>query len=171
MGHKQPIFSGQFDCKFNKVASAVVNEELLKAIAEEKTYFYIRMTTYEDIQKAINIFKPIALLSLCIPFPLPMKDEDANLQIDTLRKNLDVMLVIVTMRLGWQFLMPAALGKALLKDISPWIGLCMDQTNLPPSTQRFATIGGGSVKSNAMGDGEKRILEAEVPIAQKLVNT
>ena len=85
-------FLRQFNCDYNKVASAMlVYEDLLIKIAEEKKHTFIStgMSGYADIQKAVDIFN-----SMSCPFELmhtvstyPMNDEDANLKvINTLRE-------------------------------------------------------------------------------------
>ena len=53
-------FLRQFNSKYNKVASAmIVHTELLKEIASEGKHTFIStgMTTYDDIDKAVDIFK------------------------------------------------------------------------------------------------------------------
>ena len=85
-------FLRQFDCKFNKVASAmVVYDELLEMIAEEGKHTFIStgMSTYDDIQKAVDIFRKadcsFELMHTVSTYP--MKEEDANLNlIHTLRE-------------------------------------------------------------------------------------
>jgi N-acetylneuraminate synthase len=77
-------FLQKYDLKCNKVASAMLtNYELLEEIAKEGKYTFIStgMSTYEEIDKALEIFK-----SKNCPFELmhcnstyPMKSEDANL--------------------------------------------------------------------------------------------
>ena len=84
-------FLQQFDCKYNKVASAmIVYDELLKMIADEGKHTFIStgMTTYNDIQNAVDIFRkakcPFELMHTVSTYP--MKDENANLKmINTLR--------------------------------------------------------------------------------------
>ena len=85
-------FLRQFNLKYNKVASAmIVHTELLKEIASEGLHTFIStgMTTYEQIQAAIDIFNdyncPFELMHTVSTYP--MKDEDANLKmIKTLRE-------------------------------------------------------------------------------------
>ena len=92
------LFLRQYNLKFNKVASAMLtHSELLKTIAEEKKHTFIStgMSTIEQIEKAVNIFRDAEC-----PFELqhsnssyPMKLEEANIKcIETLRKkfNCDV---------------------------------------------------------------------------------
>ena len=53
-------FLRQFNCNYNKVASAmIVYDELLLKIAKEKKHTFIStgMTSYEDIENAVNIFR------------------------------------------------------------------------------------------------------------------
>jgi len=53
-------FLQQFDCKYNKIASAmIVYEDLLKMVAKEGKHTFIStgMCTYDDIQKAVDIFR------------------------------------------------------------------------------------------------------------------
>lgn len=84
-------FLRQFDCKFNKIASAMLTyEPLLKEVASEKKYTFIStgMSTMEQIDKAVEIFRGAECsfeLMHCVSI-YPMDDEDANLtRIITLR--------------------------------------------------------------------------------------
>ena len=84
-------FLRQFNTKYDKVASAmIVYSELLEEIASEGKHTFIStgMTTYEDIDKAVGIFKKAScsfeLMHTVSTYP--MKDEYANLNmINTLR--------------------------------------------------------------------------------------
>ena len=84
-------FLRQFDCKYNKIASAmIVYEDLLKEVASEKKHTFIStgMTEFDQIDRAVGIFReagcPFELMH-CIS-TYPMADEDANLNcIKTLR--------------------------------------------------------------------------------------
>ena len=80
------IFLKQYDCKYNKVASAMlVNDELLEEIASEKRYTFIGtgMSTMDEIDHAVDIFRkhncPFELLHCNSTYPMPM--EDANLKL------------------------------------------------------------------------------------------
>lgn len=80
------IFLKQYDCKYNKVASAMlVNDELLEEIASEKRYTFIGtgMSTMDEIDHAVDMFRkhncPFELLHCNSTYPMPM--EDANLKL------------------------------------------------------------------------------------------
>jgi len=77
-------FLRQFDCKYNKVASAmIIWDDLLKMIAEEGKHTFIStgMSTPADIENAVKIFRdakcPFELMHCVSTYPL--SDEDANL--------------------------------------------------------------------------------------------
>lgn len=85
-------FLKQFNCKYNKVASAmIVYEELLIAIAAEKKHTFIStgMSTKLDIDRAVEIFNNAGCsfeLMHCVS-TYPMDEKDANLRrIETLRE-------------------------------------------------------------------------------------
>jgi len=85
-------FLQNFNCKYNKIASAMlVYEPLLKMVAEEgkRTFISTGMSKVEDLDKAVSIFKnadcPFELVHCVSTYP--MNDEDANLnRIKTLRE-------------------------------------------------------------------------------------
>lgn len=88
------LFLRQYNCKYNKIASAMLtHRELLEMVAEEKKYTFIStgMSTFEEIEKAAKIFKkagcPFELMHCNSAYP--MKDKDANLRmIPLLREKL-----------------------------------------------------------------------------------
>lgn len=86
------LFLQQFNCKYNKVASAMLTkDELIEIIAKEGKHTFIAtgMSTYEEIDHAVEIFKKYDCsyeLMHCNS-TYPMKNEDANLlMIPTLRE-------------------------------------------------------------------------------------
>jgi len=170
-------FLRHFDCKFNKVASAmVVDEDLLKSIASEKKHTFISTgtTTFDNIQKAIDIFK-----SASCSFELmhtvstyPMKVEDANLKvINTLREEFQCDVGYSGHETG----LAVSYGAAAMGITSLERHITMDKAmygsdqsaSLEPGNVRSLVRGVRAIES-AMGDGQKRILDAEVPIAKKL---
>lgn len=77
-------FLQQFNCKYNKIASAmIVYEDLLIEVASEKKYTFIStgMCSVDDIDRAVAIFReydcPFELMHCVSTYP--MDDEDANL--------------------------------------------------------------------------------------------
>lgn len=79
-------FLKQYDCKFNKVASAMLtNQELLEEIAKEGKYTFIAtgMSVLEEIDNAVEIFEkykcPFELMHCNSTYPMP--EEDANLKL------------------------------------------------------------------------------------------
>lgn len=78
-------FLQQYDCKYNKVASAMLTKnDLLEEIAAEGKYTFIAtgMSTIDEIDCAVNIFEkhhcPYELMHCNSTYPMPM--EDANLK-------------------------------------------------------------------------------------------
>ena len=85
-------FLRQFNSKYNKVASAmIVHTELLKEVASEGKHTFIStgMTTYDDIQKAVDIFRaancPFELMHTISTYPMDEKNANLNM-IKTLRE-------------------------------------------------------------------------------------
>lgn len=79
-------FLRQYECHYNKVASAMLtNEELLNEIAGEKKHTFIAtgMSTFEEIDRAVEIFEkhgcPYELMHCNSTYPMPL--EDANLKL------------------------------------------------------------------------------------------
>jgi N-acetylneuraminate synthase len=170
-------FLKQFDLKYNKIASAmIVYKDLLKIVAEEKKHTFIStgMTTYEDIQAAIDIFKQaecsFELMHTISTYP--MKDEDANLNmIRTLRDKFKCDVGYSGHEVG----LAVSFGAAALGITSLERHITLDRAMYgsdqsasvePPGLRQLV----GSVRkiNQAMGDGKKRVIEAEIPIAKKL---
>ncbi len=79
-------FLQQYDCPYNKVASAMLTkDELLEEIAKEKKYTFIAtgMSNYDEIDHAVEIFKkydcPYELMHCNSTYPMPMEDANLNL--------------------------------------------------------------------------------------------
>jgi len=170
-------FLQQFDCKYNKVASAmIVHHDLLKKIAAEGKHTFIStgMTTYEDIQKAIDIFKaagcPFELMHTVSTYP--MKDEDANLNmINTLRDKFHCDVGYSGHEVG----LAVSYAAAALNITSLERHITMDRAMYGSDQSASVEPAGlrqlvGAVRKieQAMGDGKKRIIDAETPIAKKL---
>ena len=171
------IFLRQFDCKYNKVASAmIVHLDLLRMIASEGKHTFIStgMSNYDDIERAVDIFRSancsFELMHTVSTYP--MRDEDANLRlIDTLRNRFQCNVGYSGHEVGLAIsYAAAALGiTSLERHIT--LDRAMygsDQAaSIEPSGLR-QLVGAVRKIQNAMGDGEKRMIDAEVPIARKL---
>ena len=170
-------FLRQFNCNYNKVASAmIVYEDLLKKIAEEGKHTFIStgMSDFVDIQKAVDIFR-----SVNCPFELmhtvstyPMKDEDANLKvIDTLRDKFNCDVGYSGHEAGLVIsYAAAALGITSLErhiTLSRAMYGSDQAASVEPSGLR-QLVGGVRKIQKSLGDGDKKIIEAEKPIAKKL---
>jgi N-acetylneuraminate synthase len=174
---KSQKFLQQFDCKHNKVASAmIVFPELLRMIAKEGKHTFIStgMCTYNDIQKAVDIFReescPFELMHTVSTYP--MKIEDANLNvISTLRRKFNCDIGYSGHEVGLTVSYAAvAMGiTSLEKHIT--LSRAMygsDQSaSIEPHGIRTLVVKVREIEK-AMGDGEKRILEDEIPIANNL---
>ena len=171
------IFLKQFNCKYNKVASAmIVYEDLLKMVAKEGKHTFIStgMTEYDDIQKAVDIFRSeecsFELMHTISTYP--MKDENANLKmINTLRDKYECDVGYSGHEAGLAVSYAAAslgitsLERHITLDRSMYGS---DQSaSIEPSGLR-QLIGAVRKIELAMGDGIKRKIEAETPIAENL---
>jgi N-acetylneuraminate synthase len=170
-------FLRQFNSKYNKVASAmIVHNELLKEIASEGKHTFIStgMTTYDDIQNAVNIFNEakcsFELMHTVSTYP--MKEEDANLNmINTLRDkfNCDVGYSGHEVGLAVSYA-AAALGiTSLERHITLDRSMYGSDQSASVEPAGFKQLVGAVRKIElAMGDGVKRVYEAEKPIAANL---
>ena len=162
-------FLQQFNCKFNKVASAmIVNQDLLRMIAKEGKHTFIStgMSSYEDIEKAVNIFREegcsFELMYTISVYPMK-NEEEANLNmINTLRKKYqcDVGYSGHETGLALSYAV-AALGISSLER-----HITLDRAMY--GSDQSASVEGpglnllvGAVRKihNAMGDGVKRLIK------------
>ena len=174
---KSQEFLQQFDCKYNKVASAmIVYEDLLKMIASEGKHTFIStgMATYDDIQKAVDIFKlencPFELMHTISTYP--MRDNHANLNlINTLRTKYQCDVGYSGHEVGLAISYAAAacgitsLERHITKDRSMYGS---DQSASVEASGLRQLVGAVRKIEEAMGDGVKRILKEEEPIAKNL---
>jgi len=170
-------FLRQFNSKYNKVASAmIVYTELLKEIASEGKHTFIStgMTTYDDIDKAVDVFKKancsFELMHTVSTYP--MKDEDANLNmINTLRDRYQCDIGYSGHEVG----LAVSYAAAALNITSLERHITLDRAMYGSDQSASVEQGGfqnlvGAVRKieKAMGDGVKRTYEAEAPIAENL---
>ena len=170
-------FLQQFNCKYNKVASAmIVYEDLLRMIAKEGKHTFIStgMTTYDDIQRAVDIFieEKCSFELMHTISTYPMIDENANLNmINTLRDKYQCSVGYSGHEVGLAVSYAAAalgitsLGRHITLDRSMYGS---DQSaSVEPNGLRHL-IGAVRKIELAMGDGVKKVIEAEIPIAKNL---
>lgn len=170
-------FLQQFDSKFNKIASAmIVHEDLLKMVASEKKHTFIStgMTTYNEIQTAVDIFNSancsFELMHTVSTYP--MKDEDANLNmINTLRDkyNCDVGYSGHEVGLAISYAAAAMGITSLERHIT--INRAMYGSDQSASVEPAGIrqlVGAVRKIEIAMGDGIKKVIDEETPIANKL---
>jgi len=170
-------FLRQFNSKYNKVASAmIVYTDLLKEIASEGKHTFIStgMTTYDDIQAAVDIFRKancsFELMHTVSTYP--MKDEDANLNmIKTLREKFKCDVGYSGHEVGLAVsYAAAALGiTSLERHITLDRSMYGSDQSASIEPSGFKQLVGAVRKIElAMGDGIKRVYEAEIPIADNL---
>ena len=174
---KSQEFLSGFDCKYNKVASAmIVYSDLLKVIAKEGKHTFIStgMATYDYIDNAVDIFKSencsFELMHTVSTYP--MKDNHANLNlISTLRERYKCDVGYSGHEVGLAISYAAAacgissLERHITKDRSMYGS---DQSaSIEPSGLR-QLVGAVRKIEDAMGDGIKRILLEEEPVAKNL---
>jgi N-acetylneuraminate synthase len=170
-------FLRQFNSKYNKVASAmIVHTELLKEIASEGKHTFIStgMTTYDDIQNAVDIFRKadcsFELMHTVSTYP--MKDTDANLNmIKTLREKFDCNVGYSGHEVGLAVsYAAAALGiTSLERHITLDRAMYGSDQSASVEPSGFKQLIGAVRKIElAMGDGIKKIIEVEAPIAANL---
>jgi N-acetylneuraminate synthase len=171
------IFLRQFNSKYNKVASAmIVHTELLKEIASELKHTFIStgMTTYNDIKTAVDIFRKadcsFELMHTVSTYP--MKDTDANLNmIKTLREKFECNVGYSGHEVG----LAVSYGAAALNITSLERHITLDRSMYGSDQSASVEPAGfhqlvGSVRKIelAMGDGVKKTIEEEAPIAKNL---
>jgi len=174
---KSQNFLRDFDCKYNKIASAMlVNEELLKLVSKEKKHTFIStgLSTMDDIEKAVNIFRdnncPFELMHCVSTYP--MKDTDANLKtILTLKKRFNCNVGYS----GHESGLTVSYAAAALGITSLERHITLDRAMY--GSDQAASLAPPGIKKivpeirkieKALGDGVKRVLEDETIIAKKL---
>ena len=170
-------FLRQFNSKYNKVASAmIVHTNLLKEVASEGKHTFIStgMTTYDDIQTAVDIFRKAGcsfeLMHTVSTYP--MKDEDANLNmIKTLREKFkcDVGYSGHEVGLAVSYAATALNITSLERHITLDRAMYGSDQSASVEPSGFRQLVGAVRKIElAMGDGIKKTIEAETPIAENL---
>jgi len=170
-------FLRQFNCKFNKIASAmIVSSDFIKDVASEKKYTFIAtgMTSESDIANAVEIFKnadcPFELMH-CIS-TYPALDDKVNLScINTLKQKFECKVGYSGHEVGLAISLAAvAMGAT---SIERHITL---NRAMYGSDQAASVEPGGLERlvrdirkiESAMGDGVLKVEDCEKPVAEKL---
>ncbi len=174
---KSKKFLRQFNCEYNKVASAmIVYEDLLKEIASEKKHTFIStgMTEFDQIDRAVEIFReadcPFELMHCVSTYP--MNDEDANLNcINTLRARYKCDVGYSGHEVGLAVsYAAAALGiTSLERHITIDRAMYGSDQAASVETAGFIQLVGAVRKiEKAMGDGKVSLIAKEIPVAKSL---
>ena len=170
-------FLRQFDCKYNKIASAmIIYKDLLREVASEGKHTFIStgMTMDGDIGKAVEIFRkancPFELMHCVATYP--MEDTDANLNcIKTLRDRHQCDVGYSGHEVG----LAVSYGAAALGITSLERHITLDRAmygsdqaaSVEPVGFRML-VGAVRKIEKAMGDGIIGVTDKEIPIAKKL---
>lgn len=174
---KSQLFLRKYNLRYNKVASPMLTViPLIEAIAKEKKYTFIStgMSTMQEIENAINIFKkyncPFELMHCVSTYP--MRNEDANLKmIETLKKRYNCKVGYSGHEVGLQISIAAvALGATSIER-----HITLDRT-MYGSDQSASVEPSGLIKlvrdirvvETALGKGTKVVTEKEKTVKEKL---
>jgi len=174
---KSQAFLQKFNCKYNKVASAmIVYKELLEMIAKEGKHTFIStgMTSYEDIDLAVKIFRDnkcsFELMHTVSTYP--MNDKDANLSmISTLRHKYQCDVGYSGHEVG----LAISYASAALNITSLERHITIDRASYgSDQSASIEAVGFNKlvaavrVIEKAMGNGNKQVIEDELPVAINL---
>ena len=170
-------FLRQYDLKYNKVASPMLtNMPLLEIIAEENKHTFIStgMSAYEDIDKAVDLFRkygcPFTLMHCVSKYPIP--DEECNLLVINRLKEryncpvgysgheVSVLPSVVAAVLG-----AVAIERHITLDRAMWgsdQGASLEKRGLELVVRDTKLVAG------ILGDGVKRVSPEEKTVAERL---
>ncbi len=170
-------FLEQFNCKYNKIASAmIVYKPLLEKVAKQKKHTFIStgMSSIEEIEEAVNIFKmnncSFELMHTVSTYPMP--DHDANLKlITTLKEKFNCNVGYSGHESGLAISYAAsALGISSLErhiTLNRSMYGSDQSASIEPNGLRML-VGAVRKIEVALGNGEKRITQGEKEVATKL---
>lgn len=170
-------FLQHYDLPYNKVASAMAtNLDFLKVVAAEgkPTFVSTGMSTLEDIDKAVGIFKavdcPIMLMHTVSTYPAA--DSDLNLSvIHTLQQRYGLPVGYSGHEVSVSPSIMAAMMGAMAIERHITLDRAMYGSDQAASLELVGLLNlMGTIRKipNCIGDGVKRVLPAEEPIAKKL---
>ena len=171
-------FLGRYNLKYNKVASAMVTyEPLLLEIAREqkKTFISTGMSSLEDIDRAVSIFRdencPFELMHSVSTYPAPPDDIDLNC-ISMLRERYSCDVgysghetAAFAISLGAVALGATSLERHITMDRSMYGS---DQSASVEVMGLMTLVRSVRTLEQSLGEGEKRITEDEKVVREKL---
>jgi len=171
------IFLRQYNLKYNKVASAMLtNVPLLEVIAEEGKHTFVStgMSTYEEIDKAVDIFRrhacPFTLMHCQSAYPAP--EENLNLScINTLRERYECEVGYSGHEVSpMPSIVAAALGAVAIERHITLDRAMYGSDHAASLEERGLEILVGNAKSvpTLLGDGVKTVSREEQTLAAKL---
>jgi N-acetylneuraminate synthase len=170
-------FLSQYDLKYNKIASPMLTHvELLKAVADEgkPTFVSTGMSTYDDIDKTVEIFRerdcPFVLMHCVSEYPLA--EGDVNLRaIVELRSRYDCPVGYSGHEVSMIPGTLAALMGAVAVERHITLDRAMYGSDQAASLERpglYKMVEYIRTVTTVMGDGTKKVSEAELTNAKKL---
>ena len=170
-------FLRQYNLKHNKIASPMLtNIPLLEFVAEEGKYTFIStgMSTYDDIDKAVDIFRkhncPFMLMHCVSKYPIP--DEECNLLVMNKLKEryncpvgysgheVGVLPPVLATVLGAE-----AIERHITLDRAMWGG---DQAASLEKRGLELVARDTKAAADILGDGIKKVTPEEKTVAEKL---
>jgi N-acetylneuraminate synthase len=170
-------FLSNFNLKYNKIASAmIIDQDFLKSVAKEKKHTFIStgMSTIEDIEKAVNIFKKENCkfeLMHCVS-KYPCEDSEVNLNL------INVLRDKFSCDVGYS----GHENGIAISTAAAALGITSLERHITLDRSMYGSDQAASIEPNglanlvkqvrkielSMGDGQKKILESEKPVAKKL---
>jgi N-acetylneuraminate synthase len=170
-------FLRQYDCGFNKVASAMVTHQpFIEEVASERkpTFLSTGMCSYDDIDRAVAIFKKAdcTLILMHTVATYPASEGDLNLSvIHTLRERYGLPVGYS----GHESSVSPSIIAAMMGAVAIERHITLDRAMYGSDQAASLELTGllnllGAVRKipNCVGDGVKRILPAEEAVADKL---
>lgn len=170
-------FLQQYDCRYNKIASAMLtNEELLVEVAREGKYTFLAtgMSTMDEIDRAVSIFRelqcPFELMHCNSTYPMPLKDANLSM-LHTLRD---------------RFCCPVGYSGheegTLVSSCAAALGAASIERHITLDRSMYGSDQKASIEPNELyklvrdiravekmiGEGKKFLTEAELNVRQKL---
>lgn len=170
-------FLQKFNLKYNKIASAmIVYKDLLKLVASEKKHTFIStgMSTYDQIQNAVDIFNDakcsFELMHTVSTYP--MKDEDANLRlIPNLKERFNCNVGYSGHENGIAISVAAAAFGISSLERHITLDRAMYGSDQAASLEKAGlsqVVGAVKKVSLSLGDGVKKIIPDEQEVSKKL---